>query len=233
MLSSTISFAAPRQEHTVCHPGVQQLARGDFRGALKSLSTVTSLSSTPVALLHGRGLAELMNGRIDDAIATFDQVLKQDPSFEEARFNRGIARLQKGDGAGATSDFEAVYAREASPLRARAAYHAALASDAMKNAAAAEQWLRRSIAVDPQTWDAHLYLGVLLERQQKFQEAGRAYKEYLSANPDSVIAALRFGVVAQRAGYLDAARTHLLQVIQKAPSSGEAAQARKLLVMWE
>ena len=56
---------------------------------------------------------------------------------------------------------------------------------------------------------------------------------YLKAHPDSMIATLRFGIAAQAAGRLEVARTYLQRVIDKAPDSPEAVEARKYLVMWE
>ncbi|HEX8154346.1 MAG TPA: tetratricopeptide repeat protein, partial [Thermoanaerobaculia bacterium] len=96
-----------------------------------------------------------------------------------------------------------------------------------------EQWLVRALELDPSFDAALLYVGTLRERRGELQLAGRAYLEYLRKHPDSLVAALRFGISAQRAGRADVARKYLQQVIDKAPQSAEAAEARKFLVMWE
>ena len=44
---------------------------------------------------------------------------------------------------------------------------------------------------------------------------------------------LRFGISAHRAGRYDVARQYLHRVIDTAPQSAEAVEARKYLVMWE
>ena len=44
---------------------------------------------------------------------------------------------------------------------------------------------------------------------------------------------LRFALTAQRAGFSEVARKYLQQVVAAAPSSSEAEEARKFLVMWE
>jgi tetratricopeptide (TPR) repeat protein len=232
VLLSLLPVAAIAAAPTVCHPGVQQLARGDYKAALKSLSTVQAKGGSSTELLHSRALAELINGRIDEAIAIFDTVIAAEPQNLEAQFNRSIALLRRSRLDEALAALKSIYAAEGS-LRARAAYHAALALDGKRDAAAAEEWLRKSLAAEPDLADAHLYLGILLERRGKFQEAGRAYRDYLNLVPESIVAMLRFGVVAQRAGYTDTAATYFRQIIQRAPDSAEAVEGRKFLVMWE
>jgi TolA-binding protein len=89
------------------------------------------------------------------------------------------------------------------------------------------------VKLDPKLDAALLYLGMLRERRGNLQDAGRAYLDYLKVHPDSVIALLRFGVSAQKAGRVDVAKSYLHRVIELGPNSAEAMEARKYLVMWE
>jgi tetratricopeptide (TPR) repeat protein len=130
-------------------------------------------------------------------------------------------------------DLEAIYANESSPLRAQAAYHEAIALDRAGRAADAETWLTRALTLDPSLDAALLYAGMLRERRGELQGAGRAYLDYLKKHPDSIAAKLRFGISAQAAGRIDVAKRYLKEVIDAAPRSAEAAEARKFLVMWE
>ena len=74
---------------------------------------------------------------------------------------------------------------------------------------------------------------MLRERRGELQGAGRAYFDYLKKHPDSIVAKLRFGISAHAAGRTDVAKSYLRQVVDAAPQSPEAAEARKFLVMWE
>lgn len=112
-------------------------------------------------------------------------------------------------------------------------YHAALAADRIGDPAAAQQWLDRALKADNSLDSALLYLGVVREKQRDFAGAGEAYKEYMKRHPDSIVAMLRFGVCAYRAGFHETAKKYLQQVVHLAPSSTEAAEARKFLVMWD
>ena len=167
------------------------------------------------------------------ALASFDAALKLQPSLNAARFNRAVVLLRLGEHAKASPELEKIWADETSPLRADAAYHNSIALDRLGRPADAEAWLGRALALDPKLDAALLYMGLLRERRGDLQGAGRAYLDYLKAHPDSVTAMLRFGMSAHRSGRHDVARSYLKRVIDTAPESAEAIEARKFLVMWE
>jgi tetratricopeptide (TPR) repeat protein len=206
---------------------------GQFDAALKQLEGARTSGAAPAEIENLRGLALLMKGETAKALVAFDAALKLQPALIEARFNRGVALLRLGEASKASAEFEGVFANQTFGLRADAAYHNAVALDRLGRTADAEQWLERARTLDPKLDAALLYIGMLRERRGDFQGAGRAYLDYLKAHPDSVVAQLRFGVTAQRAGRSDVARTWLQRVIDAAPDSPEAVEARKFLVMWE
>jgi predicted aspartyl protease len=57
------------------------------------------------AAYDSRGHARLAKGKLDEAIADFDEAIRLRPRFYLAYFNRGRARLAKGDHDGANNDF--------------------------------------------------------------------------------------------------------------------------------
>jgi len=175
----------------------------------------------------------MLAGDAKKSIDAFNTALELKPSMSEAHLNRGIAFLRLGDYVHASRDFETVWSDPKSPQRARAAYHDALAMDAQHRAADAETWINRALEADPSLDDALLFSALLHERRGDVQGAGKAYKAFLDRHPESVVAMLRFAVTAQRAGFADTARAYLKKVIDAAPSSNEAEEARKFLVMWE
>lgn len=181
-----------------------------------------------------RALALMLEGKTAQSIEIFDALIAKDPSLVEARFNRAVALLKLGDSARAAAAFDQI-AKDpaATTLRATALYHYALALDRLGRAAEAEAALERVLTLDATFDPARLLLGSLRERRGQFEPAARMYSEYLKRNPDSAIAALRFGVCAQRAGRTDVAIAYLRRAIEKAPQSPEAMEARKYLVMWE
>jgi tetratricopeptide (TPR) repeat protein len=175
----------------------------------------------------------MLGGDPQKSVSAFDTALDIDPNLAEAKFNRAVAWMRMGMHQRASETFVQMANDENNPLRGSAAFHNALALDAMGKPADAEKWLESAIALDPSLDSALLYLGALRERRGDLQGAGKAYKQFLSAHPDSIIAMLRFGVSAQRAGFTEIGKKYLQRVIDAAPDSAEAAQARKFLVMWE
>lgn len=175
----------------------------------------------------------MLGGNTAAALASFERALALDDTLQEARFNRGVALLRSGAFANASTDFEEVWADEESSLRADAAYHNGLALDRLGRTTDAEAWLERAVALDPKLGAALLYVGMLRERRGDLQGAGRAYLDYLEANPQSAAAALRFGMAAHKAGRTAVAKRYLERVIAADAASPEAIEARKFLVMWE
>jgi len=175
----------------------------------------------------------MLDGDVAAATAAFDRALTLDATLGPARLNRGVAYLRLGQFAKASADFEKLAADEKSPLRADAAYHNAISLDRLGRTADAERSLERALTFDAKLDGALLYLGMLRERRGDLQSAGRAYLDYLKLHPDSVLAMLRFGISAQRAGRIDVAKSYLQRVIELAPNAPEALEARKFLVMWE
>ena len=218
---------------TACDRSVYYILRGQYDAALHQLEGAKTSGASPAEVENLRGLALLMKGANAQALASFEAALKLQPALAEARFNRAIALLRLGDAAKASSEFEKIFSNEQSPLRAEAAYHNGIALDRLGRAADAETWLNRARTLDPKLDAALLYIGTLRERRGDLQGAGRAYSEYLKTHPDSVIAMLRFGISAHRAGRVDVARAYLQRVIDASPDSPEAVEARKFLVMWE
>lgn len=216
-----------------CDRSVQFILRGNYAAALKQLDGAKSSGESPADRENLRGLALLLSGDVKKALASFEKALALDPKLAEARLNRGIALLRTNAPAKASSDFQQIFADEHSALRATAAYHNALALDALGRASDAEAWLDKSRALDPSLDAALLYSGMLRERRGDLQGAGRAYLAYLEKHPDTPAALLRFGIAAQRSGHADTAKRYLQRVIDADPESAEATEARKFLVLWE
>lgn len=239
MLAATAAAApAPRAQppapsSKVCDRSVAYILAGRYDAALQQLEGAKSSGASPAGVENLRGLSFMLAGELPKAMASFERALQLDPSLGEARFNRAIAFLRTNESAKASAELEKLATDEASPLRADAAYHNAIALDRLGRAADAEIWLERAQKLDPRLDAALLYAGALRERRRDWQGAGRAYLDYLKAHPDSIEALLRFGISAQRAGRADVAKPYLERVIALVPGSPEAVEARKFLVMWD
>lgn len=233
LCGAILTFPLLAADRSACDRSVYYILRGQYDAALKQLEGAKSSGASPAATENVRGLALLMKGDTAKALASFDKALQLEGSLTPARLNRALALLQLGRFADASSELQKAFADETSPVRADAAYHNAIALDRLGRAADAETWLDRALALDEHLDAALLYAGMLRERRGDLQGAGRAYLQYLKTYPQSVIALLRFGVAAQKAGNVDVGKSYLRRVIELSPDSAEATEARKFLVLWE
>lgn len=206
---------------------------GDYARALRQLDGVRTAGGSIAANDNLRGLALMLSGDPKKAIDVFDRAIASDPALLEARFNRGVALLKLGENAQASAAFEKIALDEHNLLRASAAYHDAVALDRLGRTADALVWADRALALDNNFDAAMLLSASLSERRNDIETAARGYLAYLRRHPQSTAAMLRIGVCAQRANRLDVAATYLKRVIEAAPNSTEAAEARKFLLMWE
>ncbi|MDQ3282743.1 MAG: tetratricopeptide repeat protein [Acidobacteriota bacterium] len=212
---------------------MQYILRGNYDAALRQLNGAKTSGASPAEVENLRGLALLLRGDLKQALQSFDRALSLDPALEAARFNRGLAWLRSADNAKAVADLQQIYANDQSPLRGDAAYHLGIALDRLGRAKEAEAALDRALTLDAKLDGALLYVGMLRERRGDLQGAGRAYRDYLNAHPQSTAAMLRFGMSAHKAGRTEVAKSYLEKVIATAPQSADAVEARKFLVMWE
>jgi tetratricopeptide (TPR) repeat protein len=233
LLAQPTAHCAPPTANSSCDRVVQSILNGQYARALSQLDGAPSPGRTEAERANLRGLAVMLGGDAKKSIEDFNTALDLQPAMSEAHLNRGVAFLRVGDYVHASRDFETVWSDPKSSLRARAAYHDALAMDAMHREQDAATWIKRALDTNPSLDDALLFSALLRERRGDYEAAGKAYKSFLDRHPDSVVAMLRFAITAQRAGFPDAAVAYLKKVIDAAPSSIEAEEARKFLVMWE
>lgn len=216
-----------------CDRAAWYILGGQYEAALQQLEGVKTTGDSNAENENLRGLALMLKGDPQKALEAFDRAIALDGSLIEVRFNRAVALLKVGETASAAAQFSEIAAIKESRLAASAAYHHALALDRLGRAPEAEGWFERALALDPKFDAALIYLGILRERRADYNAAARAYLDYLRAKPDSIAAMLRLGVVASRAGRVDVARPYLKRVVERAPESNEAVEARKLLILWD
>ncbi|HVS30020.1 MAG TPA: tetratricopeptide repeat protein [Thermoanaerobaculia bacterium] len=217
-----------------CDRAAYYILNGQYDRALTQLDGARASGSSSAANELLRGLATMLDGDARKAIEIFDGVIAKEPALVEAQFNRAVALLKLGETTKAATEFARIANDEkAGLLRGNAAYHHAMARERLGHSAEAEKWLESALALDPKFHAARLLLGSLQERRGAVEAAAGSYRDYLKAYPESALALLRFGICAHRAGRTDVAATYLRRVIEKAPRSPEATEARKFLVMWE
>src|SRR5690349_13816105 len=154
---------------------------------LQSGSPTAALELIDRAIEHGeadprahltRGLVLAASGARSDAIASFREALRLDPSFADAYASLGLALLQSGDAAGAVGHLEKAVALRGMP---EWQYNLALAQTRLGRPGAAQEALRAAIADRPDFAPAHGLLGTLLMQEGDAAAAETAFRSALAA----------------------------------------------------
>ena len=86
--------------------GLVNMERENFYGAIDDFKAALTVESELKEALFDLALAQEKLNKFDDAIKTYDELLKVDEKFPAAWYNRGRLKLAKEDYKGAISDFE-------------------------------------------------------------------------------------------------------------------------------
>ena len=107
VLGTTVS--AQSEVLDLLKAGLAARGRGDFDGAIyyytQAVATGELNSSNLSTVLNSRGVAYVVKGESDRAIADFDTAIRLKPGYGEAYINRGLAWGQKRDFDRAITDF--------------------------------------------------------------------------------------------------------------------------------
>jgi tetratricopeptide (TPR) repeat protein len=159
------------------------LRREEFTPAADLLQAALQSFPNDPQLVLALGVARYGQRRFEDAIVAFLKVIRLDPTVEQPYLF--IARIL--DQAGPhlqeiTKDYEhweAANPNSAKPKLVLA--EALLVSDS--RSARAEQLLRQSIALDPNDWEAHYQLGLVLANKHQYPQAAAELKRATELNP--------------------------------------------------
>jgi tetratricopeptide (TPR) repeat protein len=123
-------------------------------------------------------------GRVDDAIAHYQNALKIRPDYAEASCNLANALLSKGDLDGAIARYSACLA--VSPNQAEAQYDlaSALLRKGLTDEAIAHY--KKVLELRPDSADAYANLGSALLAKGRVREAIAAYRNALRISPENV-----------------------------------------------
>lgn len=132
-----------------------------------------------------------------EAIASYRQVLEQQPGVYEAELNLGILLLRQKDAAGAVKLLESAATKK--PKEFRPVYHYAEALSAAGDAAKAEPAFRSALELQPKSADAAIGLARLLAKQSKLEEAAALYQQAAQNDPEYKRALLELAALYEQA----------------------------------
>lgn len=178
------------------------------------------------AFFHqGRILARL--GRLDDALAAFQQSLARRPELAEARLETAQILYRQQQHEDAIALYRQILERH--PNNARVFRHLADPLAALDRRDEATAALRQAAALQPDYWEARYLLGVELGLAKDFQGARDEFAAVVQLRPDFILGRINLGVACVRTGMLEEARRQFDEVIRLDPENATARQHRNNL----
>jgi tetratricopeptide (TPR) repeat protein len=183
-------------------------------------------------LMVGLGVALYAENRYDDAVETLCAAVDLDPTDPKAFQFLGkvstvspplIPEIRKR-----LEKFVQLY-----PSNGPAIYYYAMslwqrsAGEPAANLSTIEGLLKRSIAADPNFYEAHYELGILYQDQQKYQDAIQEFNQTLKLRPDYNRAHYRLVLLYSRTHQKQLADEHLAILKQIKQQDAEAEEAGK------
>ena len=167
------------------------LKQQNFPVAIEALAAGRKIFDKSPQLELASGVAYYGMRRFPEAIDAFLRTIQLDPSIEQPYVFLGRMFDQAEDRLPRVRDAFAAYAK-----RAPGSY-LALFLNAKADPAQAEALLRKSIALNETFWESHFDLGVLLDRQSRFEDAAREMRRAGELNPTDPVPKYRLARIGK------------------------------------
>jgi Flp pilus assembly protein TadD len=201
---------------------MKALAGGETEAAIAQLKRALKLSPHYLRALNDLGVLYLQLNRLPEAAELFAQAVKFDETYNLARLNLGVVLHRQGRNKEAVQILAPLYERDRSMKGVALSYADALLGVA--ELAKAEQVLRGALSESTNdSVDLHFKLGVILNRQDRFDEAAVELKKAVTINDTAANAHLLLGATLLQLNRPDEAEKSLLRSYEIAgPGAGNA-----------
>jgi Flp pilus assembly protein TadD len=199
--------AAKPDPKAAFHYAQMLLEQQQFTQAAEVVSSALDAHPADAQLTLTLGVARYGQRRFEDAVVEFLKVVQIDPSIEQPYIFLGKMLDQAGPHlAEITKASETWASRDPQNAKAQLVLAKAhLASDSRDPIA--EGLLRRSIALNPNDWEAHYELGVLLANKHQFQQSAAELTRSIELDPKQPMPHYHLARVYDRLGQPELAKT--------------------------
>jgi tetratricopeptide (TPR) repeat protein len=154
--------------------------------------------ATRLLLSSESGKALLEQGKLDEAIGQFEEVVQVEPDYADGHINLGAALEKKGQSDEAIRQYEAALRLRPDSAAAHKSLGAAL--DKKGQSEEAIRHYQEAVRLKPDSADAHINLGAALDDAGRTDEAIRHYLAALRLRPDYAQAHNNLGIALGRKG---------------------------------
>lgn len=206
--------------------GMKALAEGQIETAITQLKRAIKRSPRYLRALNDLGVLYLQLNQLPEAAELFAQAVKADENFSLARLNLGVVLQRQGQHKEAVQILAPLYEKDRSMKGLALSYADALSGVA--ELTKAEQVLRGVLNEPPADnsarVDLHFKLGVILNRQDRFDEAAVELKKAVTINDTAANAHLLLGATLLQLNRLEESEKSLLRSYELAGAGAGNAQ---------
>ena len=195
------------------------LRLGENKRVIELLTPVQQPNGDDLATVYMLGTALVRDGQTERGQILIDRILKNGDSAE-ARLLLGTTRLMVNDFSGALVDLQKAVELNPNLPEVYAYYGVALLSTG--DQAGAQEAFERALRDDANNFDANLRMGLLLRKDEKYDQALKYIRHALEIRPGDVGVRYQIASIEMSVGQVEEARGHLESLVAEAPNFTEA-----------
>jgi tetratricopeptide (TPR) repeat protein len=206
--------------------GMKALAEGQTEAAITHLKRAVKISPRYLRALNDLGVLYLQLNQLPEAAELFAKAVKVDETFYLARLNLGVVLHRQGHAKEAVQVLGLLYEKDRSMKGLALSYADALlaVADLPKAEQVLREVLNEATTDTARQVDLHFKLGVVLNRQDRFDEAAVELQKAVTINDTAANAHLLLGATLLQLNRLDEAEKSLLRSYELAGASAGSAQ---------
>jgi type IV pilus assembly protein PilF len=219
----------PLYSQTLMRQGLVFMQQKRFEKAIERFTLADEATPGNATVYNMIGLCYMSLDQYDKALESFDLALATIPGFTDARNNRGTTYLALGQYRLAEVDYIAVLSDSTYPHRWKVFYNLGMTYLRRGQIGAAEENFTKAVTAPKPVFEAYLRLAEIAQSQGRIDSALGLLEEAKLKYPDRLEGLLAYGrllVVVDRG---DEAKSILTDVVNSAPDSEMATEARALL----
>jgi tetratricopeptide (TPR) repeat protein len=228
-------LAAPPKENPVLadlvdyRSALTMLREGRADEAISLLQRAKQSSPRDPHVPNAMGLALLYKKDYPGALKNFSDALSLDPTFVEARNNRGVANFQAGRWDDAEADFQAVLDGSPTPEKINAHYNLGLLNEKRGQPRDAEREFSLALADAPDNNQVHRARGLVRMKLEQTSSALEDFLVVLKDEPKDPVANYQAAICLLQSDRRDLARKFMQRAAEAAPESDEGRKAKRWL----
>ncbi|MDQ2856207.1 MAG: tetratricopeptide repeat protein [Acidobacteriota bacterium] len=198
--------------------GLLDTDRNDLKAAVGNFNEAIKRDPTLYGAWQDLGLAYIKANRWNDAVKVFSDLSQRQPTSVEAAYFHALALYNAGDMAKAEAEARRALRVDAGAVEAHTLLGIVLASRGNANVEAADA-LSQAIALNPNSFDAQLYLGRVQYAIKDYAGAVKSLRAAVQLNPRHVEARFFLGTALESAGDSEAAMAEYQSLAKTDPDS--------------